>query len=439
MSRRQGLLDFDVDVGTNAALWVERFQPGGLDGKQAGAHLAGAARAIHVPTGYARAVSQREAMLRDHVGSTERGGTCLYTASAQGRIVAGLGSASIQETAIHWLRPWGVPMLRGSSLKGLAASAAHHRGGTWRAPQRPDDEPGDDFAFLFGSLKRAGCVTFHDAWWLTARSAGGLDLSLDVMTVHHPEYYRGSGAPTDFDEPNPVNFLTVHGDFLVALTGPRDWVQVAQALLTEALDLDGIGAKTAAGYGRMTLKPRLSGFEQAAATLGDTVVNVNASNARAFLDGLTELARDPLRVPGELERIAAAAEVAHDSVWKKRGLWDAERESDEGEQLLRAARQARLAQASQPKRAPTKAQAKAAEEPIVVEIWPDQEPKKRQKKSGKGRIPGRDGDFVIKGIAIYTKDKAIVAAFEQVTEQAPLRVRAVVNKNKLKAILDVVK
>jgi CRISPR-associated protein Cmr6 len=66
-----------------------------------------------------------------------------------------------------------------------------------------------------------------------------------------------SAAPTDFDDPNPVTFLSVAGDFRVVVAcdagneaGDR-WAARALQLVTEALAHWGVGGKTSAGYGRM--------------------------------------------------------------------------------------------------------------------------------------------------------------------------------------------
>ena len=71
------------------------------------------------------------------------------------------------------------------------------------------------------------------------------------MTVHHPEYYSGEGPPSDCDSPNPVQFVSVRGSFLFVAEGPnREWRDYLDRLLRETLEKEGIGAKTAAGYGR---------------------------------------------------------------------------------------------------------------------------------------------------------------------------------------------
>ena len=66
-------------------------------------------------------------------------------------------------------------------------------------------------------------------------------------------------------------FLSTRGRFLLAVTGPEEWANAALEILQAALEQDGIGAKTAAGYGRMKVAPRVlperPGWEQDVARL----------------------------------------------------------------------------------------------------------------------------------------------------------------------------
>ncbi len=207
-----------------------------------------------VPQGYQDAFGARKAALQGWTGAIEGASTCLYSATVDGRMAVGLGTQSLVETSLSLHRTWGVPQIPGSALKGLASSTAHRsRDADWRRAET--GVPGGKYAqVLFGDTTTAGAVTFHDAWWAPLGETS-LPIALDVMTVHHSDYYMKGEVPADWDAPNPVGFVTATGTYLVALTGPPMWVDLAFKWLQLGLSRDGIGAKTHAGYGRMTLMP----------------------------------------------------------------------------------------------------------------------------------------------------------------------------------------
>ncbi len=279
--RRAGVRDLEHENSTHAGLWLDKYLPMLRDperdrneksdapGNAIRALLVEAA-GTHVPEGYPAALERRRALLEAFDGGVESGVTRLFTAEARGRIVVGLGTQSVRETNVALLHTWGVPFLPGSALKGLASAAAHRLAGDaiWeKAREKQKQKQGEDHALLFGDTTSAGVVVFHDAWWMPAPSDTTLPLDLDVMTVHHPDYYRdGKSAPADWDEPNPVAFLTARGKYQVALSGPEAWVLRAGEWLKAGLDELGLGAKTQAGYGRMSLSLALTQreIEQAA-------------------------------------------------------------------------------------------------------------------------------------------------------------------------------
>jgi CRISPR-associated protein Cmr6 len=178
-------------------------------------------------------------------------------ATAQGPVVVGLGSESVLETAITLHHTYGVPYIPGSALKGLAAHYAHLRlqDSAWRMGGTAHRE-------LFGDTTLSGVVTFWDAPLYVPtsrrRTLVSSHLRQDVMTVHHREYYGNiaDAAPTDFDQPNPVPFLSLkpQTEFRVVLTCSDGWLEAAWSILTLALKEFGIGAKTSSGYGRMELR-----------------------------------------------------------------------------------------------------------------------------------------------------------------------------------------
>jgi CRISPR-associated protein Cmr6 len=305
-SVRRRLADLRHDPQTHAGLWHDVFVPElrGPDtgtitppqdalGEKHRAHLEQVA-GLCTPDGYLAALRAREDLLRALHGGVDGGVTRCFSATTRGRMVVGLGVQTPLETHVSLQRTWGVPWIPGSALKGLASSTAHRSGeASWKRAT-VEVPGGSDARTLFGDLTTQGAVTFHDAWWIPEGGSPKLPLDPDVMTVHHPKYYGGSEAPQDWDEPTPVSFLTATGSYLVALSGPSVWVDVAAEWLRIGLRNDGIGAKTHAGYGRMTLDARLSDDER---------------RARALVDGVRALPAQHRGAPTARQHIAALGQV----------------------------------------------------------------------------------------------------------------------------------
>jgi CRISPR type III-B/RAMP module RAMP protein Cmr6 len=189
------------------------------------------------------------------------------TVELEGRAVIGLGAESPLETGLTLHRTYGTPLFPGSALKGLAA---HYCATVWGARDSRYAKGGEYFNTIFGTTEDSGHIIFYDALVRPEslpirRDAppGSTDgaLALDVITVHHQDYYGGGdnsqAAPTDFDDPNPVQFLSIQGRFALVVQcdvpGPDGdaWAALALKLLVEALEQWGIGGKTSAGYGRI--------------------------------------------------------------------------------------------------------------------------------------------------------------------------------------------
>ncbi|HKH48237.1 MAG TPA: type III-B CRISPR module RAMP protein Cmr6 [Thermoanaerobaculia bacterium] len=247
-SRRNVLADLRPGPTTHAGLWLDKglANVDGAGGHRQ-EHFEGLTQSIKIPGTY-RAFFAR---WREQVAQVPPC-TILAEARVKGRMIVGLGAESILETGITLNHTYGVPYLPGSSLKGLATSFAHKmlEDADWRKGT------GASHRVLFGDQESSGYVTFHDALWIP-ESADQLPFDLDVMTVHHPKYYQGEPiAPSGIESPNPVAFLTTRGSFLLAVSGPKVWATAALDILQDALHEEGLGAKTAAGYGRMDLLDR---------------------------------------------------------------------------------------------------------------------------------------------------------------------------------------
>lgn len=243
-SRRAALDRTEHSSSTHAGLWLDKYlnvdyASSGQDQdteakKKLVQQVAGCTR----PPDYLGFFEQWEDALVDAT-FTQR--ACIATTT---RVVVGLGGESVLETHLTLHRTYGVPYLPGSALKGLASSFAHRflPGDGWR-------KGGELHTELFGDTALAGAVDFLDAL------PHSYQMHPDVITVHHPNYYlNGQEPPADWDSPNPVGFIAVTGQFLLALRGPEDWVQVALQILQRALSQEGIGAKTSSGYGRFDFR-----------------------------------------------------------------------------------------------------------------------------------------------------------------------------------------
>jgi CRISPR-associated protein Cmr6 len=244
-SRRDQLQKAPSQSSTHVGLWLDKYLEEQLEGggeKAKTGHFDEVAKRS-VPAAYPVFFERWQQVL-------EQAGAITRKAQAQGRMAIGLGGESVLETSITLHRTYSVPYIPGSALKGLAARYARNRldEQTWK-------KGSDAYKTLFGDTTEASYVTFFDALYIPGSAKQDRPLALDVITVHHPEYYRGESlAPADWDNPNPVPFLSATGSYLVALHGPESWVEAAFEILQFALTEEGIGAKTSSGYGRMVFE-----------------------------------------------------------------------------------------------------------------------------------------------------------------------------------------
>ena len=189
---------------------------------------------------------------------------------------------SVTEGSLLLHHTYGVPYLPGSALKGVTRARLL---ATTRAEQDPKRKSqltawAED---LLGFVKegkaaqrsrgepstpktQASFVEFLDALWMPPEgSLRGPEvrspLALDVVTPHHPEYYTVSRGvrkrPTDYDNPIPVERLTVAPGtrFLLVVETAQDlssWLDwLMDSVFLPALQQEGLGAWTSAGYGRL--------------------------------------------------------------------------------------------------------------------------------------------------------------------------------------------
>jgi len=186
--------------------------------------------------------------------------------SLDGRLVIGLGGASVYETAMTLHHIYGIPYLPGSAVKGMVRSKVvaelfENMEGNRQSGALAD--PG--FCLIFGSPEDSivgthqGVVRFFEAFPVSAPT-----LRLDVMNPHYGPYYTGDQPPADYHNPVPVPFLTVEKTDFMFFVGVEEKkntpisgsvfdgktpLAVAVEWMERAVREQGIGAKTSVGYG----------------------------------------------------------------------------------------------------------------------------------------------------------------------------------------------
>lgn len=197
-----------------------------------------------------RALVEEAAARHRALVEARRGATIPAVSCA--RFVTGVGRPHPTETGFAWHATLGTPYLPGSSVKGAVRGWAT----SWC------DTKAGQIERIFGpragptSEPNVGSVVFFDA--IPTRP---VPLGPDILNPHHVEWYRGDAdaVPSDDQSPVPVFFLSVPAgaQFLFGLAprraeheDDRRDAQTAKNWLLAVLEHLGIGAKTAAGYGR---------------------------------------------------------------------------------------------------------------------------------------------------------------------------------------------
>ncbi|OEU65715.1 MAG: type III-B CRISPR module RAMP protein Cmr6 [Desulfovibrio sp. S3730MH75] len=188
-----------------------------------------------------------------------RGDCEIFEIKSTSRVFLGTGNASVFEFGFNLNHPWGVPYISGSTLKGAVSSYLARKGGEdWK---RIDSSLKSKAQVeLFGGMPEgetksySGMLVFHDAWlcpWGRRQDKGDW-FDKEIITPHYPNYYRENGAPTGMDDPIPIHVAALCPGlrFQVVLQGPKDYRDFAKKVLLELLASEGIGGKTAVGYGR---------------------------------------------------------------------------------------------------------------------------------------------------------------------------------------------
>lgn len=197
---------------------------------------------------------------------------CSFVLKTGARLMVNMAKGFHENANINLHRNFGYPEIPGSVVKGCAAHCAREilwSEETSDEKQRniakkiirifgfpTNDEKLDNFLRKNIPEKEisncAGKIAFFSAIpWLKRPS-----LEIDVLTPHHSQYYKGEKRKaTDDEAPVPSFFLSIAAgsEFLFSLKivndGTPNDLAFAKDILKKSLIENGIGAKTAAGYG----------------------------------------------------------------------------------------------------------------------------------------------------------------------------------------------
>lgn len=296
--------DDSIPIGTNAGLLRDRYlelsvkddkHKNARDRLQEAICKAVAQTSAIYQLAYAKNLALVQKPMKDGIFKTS------------GRMVIGLGGENVLETGLTLQHTYGTPLIPGSALKGLAA---HYSDQVWGAIDPKFKLGGEHHETIFGTTEDSGHIIFHDAW-ITPDSLVD-SLKPDVMTPHHGNYYskKNGAAPTDFDDPNPITFLSIAGSFHVAVSCdvPNEegekWAKLVFKILTEALEEWGIGGKTNAGYGRM-----IRSTDEA--TVGTTIEAT--SSGQVAVKATEPKIRRPMHEKGDVVEVTREADP---NVWR---------------------------------------------------------------------------------------------------------------------------
>ncbi len=227
--------------------------------------------------------------------SMERFGmkTLVFHAKLTSPLVTGIGESHPHEISMVFDHTTGIPYLPASGIKGVARLAyiidqvLEEKDGTkvvkeeFSGSDEINEKDVEGLFSHFGSHDNRGGIMFLDAYPVTVPS-----LKADIMTPHYPDYYSNENSttpPADNQGPRPIKFLTIPAGtefvFRVLIdeknidaedagedvAAPRCGVEYRDAQTTHtthqrhvativgAALKEGVGAKTALGYGRFEI------------------------------------------------------------------------------------------------------------------------------------------------------------------------------------------
>ena len=187
----------------------------------------------------------------------------IFKAKLKTPLITGIGETHPHEVSMVFDHNMGIPYIPASGIKGIVRFA-HTLGMLADIPPGKiqldkdgkeyfdDEEDWTNVPQLFGAQKKRGAVFFLDAYPEKVP-----DLHVDIMNPHYGKYYsddKNETPPGDYLDPNPLKFLAVSKEtvFIFRALVDKESAELIDKVKTafkKALEDEGVGAKTAVGYG----------------------------------------------------------------------------------------------------------------------------------------------------------------------------------------------
>jgi len=213
------------------------------------------------------------------------------------KALLGTGNTSVHEFGVTLNKPWGAPVISGTTLKGLVSAYLAKNGGEEWWKSNKDSTKSDYQVELFGGDRKSdgqsfsGSVIFNDAWIYPEKNKKWF--MSDIINVHHQGYYGEKRLPDGTENPVPVKIaaLTSNLKFFVTLQGNEKERKFIKSVLEKALSEDGMGGKTSVGYGRFevlksTEEQNAERIEKISSADNETLLQLNneAGNVAALAE-----------------------------------------------------------------------------------------------------------------------------------------------------------
>ncbi|MBC2695939.1 MAG: type III-B CRISPR module RAMP protein Cmr6 [Desulfobacteraceae bacterium] len=251
-----------------------------------------------------------------------------YQAELKSPLITGIGQTHPNEVGMVFDHTLGIPYIPASSVKGIVRFAhileliksdnyEEYKGSDKNGEYIVESDLKTLMPAIFGGdadeekegekkiKKLKGKVIFLDAY-----PAKVPDLHVDIMNPHYGDYYndeKGEIPPADYLAPNPIKFLAVKKGtvFTFRALVSKDSVFLLQPVKTafeNALKDEGLGAKTAVGYGRFEIKKDQNKLTAVTKQIQKTKTPVEKMLENLFLLKNTETGRISGEIVNKMEK-----------------------------------------------------------------------------------------------------------------------------------------